>query len=455
MQRGDKWGLVGANGAGKSTLIKIIVGEIEPDAGTVEVSADADVGYLPQILGEDESLTVLNSHRDHRVVEESTMSKIRVLTVGGSPYEIGYTHGKRYAREIGELTEERLRLSGDPFWIGGQHATRSEVLSIGNACLRHHEEFAPELMEEMRGMADATGIGVNELVIMNGFTDFIDVVASPAVLGAHRMTPGDPMNGGGCSAFLVDPSASADGNGFVGQTWDMHATATPYVILLDIRPDDGPAVLTFTMTGCVGMIGMNEHGVSVGINNILGGDGRAGVHWVYVVRKMLAQSTVDDALVVLQEAHLSGAHNYLVMGPDAGGMLRGYNVERMATRTHVTPVPSVFAHTNHCLVPAMGEVERPRTTFSQASTLARHAQTDAYLRGREGQITVETLMELTRHHENDGPSICAHVRPDYHLESSGACIMAPRIGKLWALWGNPCQNEYEAFQVGAPERIVG
>ncbi|MEZ4609969.1 MAG: hypothetical protein R2838_06930 [Caldilineaceae bacterium] len=42
--------------------------------------------------------------------------------------------------------------------------------------------------------------------------------------------------------------------------------------------------MTFTITGCVGMIGMNEHGVAVGINNLLGRDGRPGVHWPFVVR---------------------------------------------------------------------------------------------------------------------------------------------------------------------------
>ena len=107
------------------------------------------------------------------------MSKVRVLQVSGSPYELGYTHGKAFAKEIGELTEERLHLSCDPFWTGGQQASLDEVLALGQACLRYHEEFDPALMEEMRGMADATGIGVNELVIMNGFTDFVDVVANP------------------------------------------------------------------------------------------------------------------------------------------------------------------------------------------------------------------------------------------------------------------------------------
>ncbi len=377
------------------------------------------------------------------------MTRIRTLTVSGSAYDIGFAHGCAFTQAIGELTEERLRLSCDPFWTGGQQATLDEVLAIGRACLRHHETFAPDLMEEMRGMADATGIGVNELVIMNGFTDFVDIIANPAVLGRHRdngALPGDAID---CTAFIVDSSAAADGRGYLGQTWDMHSTATPYVLMLDVRPQDGPALMTFTITGCVGMIGMNEHGVAVGINNLLGAEGRPGVHWVYVVRKMLAQRSVDDALAVLRGAQLSGAHNYLLLGPSVDGALRGYNVEHMATRAHVVPVETVYAHTNHCLIQNMIDVERPRKSVSHESTLARHDQAGRFLGEQVGAITVETLMALTRYHEGSGLSVCAHVQPGYDVESSGACIMSPLTGELWALWGNPCQNEYEAFHVGA------
>ena len=375
------------------------------------------------------------------------MAPIRVLTIAGSPYELGYVHGKTYANEIGELTEERLRLSCDPFWTGGQQASLDEVLAIGRACLRHHEAFAPELMEEMRGMADATGLGVNELVIMNGFTDFVDIIANPAVLGHARAGGVLPNEVSDCTAFVVAPPASATGHGYLGQTWDMHSTATPYVLMLDLHPQDSPALMTFTITGCVGMIGMNEHGVAVGINNLLAAEGRPGVHWVYVVRKMLAQRTVEDALAVLQGAHLSGAHNYLLLGPDATGALRGYNVEHMVTRTHVIPVQSIYAHTNHCLIQEMVNVERPRKSVSQASTLARQDQASHFLGEQAGQITVETLMALTRYHEGDALSVCAHVQPGYDVESSGACIMSPSTRELWALWGNPCEHAYEAFRV--------
>ena len=58
MHAGDKWGLVGANGIGKSTLVKIIAGEVEQDAGTVQLGPDTEIGYLPQVLTAAEGQTI-------------------------------------------------------------------------------------------------------------------------------------------------------------------------------------------------------------------------------------------------------------------------------------------------------------------------------------------------------------------------------------------------------------
>jgi ATP-binding cassette subfamily F protein uup len=49
IQRGDRWGLIGPNGAGKSTLIKLILGEIEPDAGTIRRGTNVQVAYFDQM----------------------------------------------------------------------------------------------------------------------------------------------------------------------------------------------------------------------------------------------------------------------------------------------------------------------------------------------------------------------------------------------------------------------
>jgi ATP-binding cassette, subfamily F, member 3 len=48
VNRGERIGLVGPNGAGKTTLFSMILGEAEPDAGTVTLERAARLGYLPQ-----------------------------------------------------------------------------------------------------------------------------------------------------------------------------------------------------------------------------------------------------------------------------------------------------------------------------------------------------------------------------------------------------------------------
>ncbi|NPD15630.1 ATP-binding cassette domain-containing protein [Xinfangfangia sp. D13-10-4-6] len=48
VQPGDRVALVGRNGSGKSTLMKVMAGIVEPDKGSVVVSAGTTVGYMEQ-----------------------------------------------------------------------------------------------------------------------------------------------------------------------------------------------------------------------------------------------------------------------------------------------------------------------------------------------------------------------------------------------------------------------
>ncbi|QXL84361.1 ATP-binding cassette domain-containing protein [Comamonas sp. NLF-1-9] len=47
--RGDKVGLLGPNGAGKTTLLKLMLGELQPDSGTVRLGATLQVAYFDQL----------------------------------------------------------------------------------------------------------------------------------------------------------------------------------------------------------------------------------------------------------------------------------------------------------------------------------------------------------------------------------------------------------------------
>ena len=56
----DKIGLVGANGAGKSTLLKLLAGDMELDSGEIVIPQDKTVGYLPQELRNESTLSIFD-----------------------------------------------------------------------------------------------------------------------------------------------------------------------------------------------------------------------------------------------------------------------------------------------------------------------------------------------------------------------------------------------------------
>jgi ATP-binding cassette subfamily F protein uup len=78
IMRGDRIGLIGANGVGKTTLLRLLIGEIAPDAGEVRRGANVHVAYYDQqreqldpersvvdTLGDGNDLITVNGHPRH------------------------------------------------------------------------------------------------------------------------------------------------------------------------------------------------------------------------------------------------------------------------------------------------------------------------------------------------------------------------------------------------------
>jgi ATP-binding cassette subfamily F protein uup len=62
IMRSDRIGLIGPNGAGKSTLIRLILGELAPDAGTVRLGTRLNIAYFDQLRTQlDPSVTLADA----------------------------------------------------------------------------------------------------------------------------------------------------------------------------------------------------------------------------------------------------------------------------------------------------------------------------------------------------------------------------------------------------------
>lgn len=357
---------------------------------------------------------------------------IPVLELAGAPFDMGRRHGEAFAGAIRAYARERVRLAGSAMWVD-RDVPRAEVLRLAEASLAAHRSYAPDLAEELEGLAAGAGITAAEAVVVGGFTDFIDTVYRAA---GGVGVPSASAGADDCTALLLPAERSADGHALLAQTWDMHEDSTEHIVLLRGRPRNGPAFLAYTTAGCVGMIGINEAGVAVGINNLMGGDGRVGVTWPFAVRRMLQAETLEGALAALEEAPLAGGHNFLVM--DASG--RGANVEAMSTQREVTPLgDDAIAHTNHCLAAATHAVERPRDAASQVSSEERLARADALLDGRTvGLDDVRALLA-------EEPVICHRGEPPKHVGTCGAVVLRPATREMWAVRGLPSDNAFERF----------
>ena len=52
IQRGDRVGIVGRNGIGKTTLVKLLLGELQPDGGSVQLGTRLEIAYSDQLRGQ-------------------------------------------------------------------------------------------------------------------------------------------------------------------------------------------------------------------------------------------------------------------------------------------------------------------------------------------------------------------------------------------------------------------
>ena len=110
----DRIGLVGKNGAGKSTLLKIIHKELEPEAGSMVITAGFKTGYLPQEMTTNFSRSVWEETLAAFIEQKQLEKQITHITEQLSlrdDYESEAYH--KLAQQLADYTDRFLILGGN------------------------------------------------------------------------------------------------------------------------------------------------------------------------------------------------------------------------------------------------------------------------------------------------------------------------------------------------------
>lgn len=357
--------------------------------------------------------------------------RLPLFRLAGRPEEMGSQHGALAKAILSQGIESRLKICREFPDVKGKFKPDSEIRELAKECEKAHEKFCPDLMRELRATAESAEVDATDLLIYNGFTDFKDL------LFANGGVPG------GCTTFAISPQSSADGTGWIGQTWDMYRSALPYVCLLDLKPAGKPRALMVSLAGCVGMFGLNDAGLAVCTNNLHPQSGRLGVFWPFVMRKLLECNSLPAAEEILANVTVAGGHNFLIMGPPDDGFSEW---EIMPFQRFKRSASGWTCHTNHCLNEFTAEVERIDGPIGRLSSELRQQQAVRFLNMRLPSISKDDLISLTRWEEpGEEHSVCMRPVEGYDVQTCAAAIMNPSTLKMWALKGRPVDAEYQKF----------
>lgn len=244
--------------------------------------------------------------------------------------------------QYGAQAVDRIRRSVG-FYAGQLEAmtlTRTEVRSLVDTFLQKIVEFEPLYVDEMRGIADAAGVDLQDIVMVNARTEVLRMGRQQAESQALDRHPD------GCTGAVVLPEMSGTKRLLHGQNWDWKAECADTGVVLRIRRDDGPDILTFTEAGGLARSGMNSAGIALTANYLASDRDfrQVGVPLSLLRRKALETPHFALALQTLYCTPKSASNN-LMLSHAAGVAL---DIECAPDESFIVhPSGGLLVHSNH------------------------------------------------------------------------------------------------------------
>ncbi len=175
VQRGDRIALVGPNGVGKTTLLKMLTGEIEPDAGTVKHGTSLDIAVFDQARAAlDPEMTLwesLTGDADMRVSGAADQVMVR----GTPQHVVGYLKSFLFSDAQARAKVKSLSGGEKARLLLARIMARQSNLLVLDEPTNDLDVETLDLLQDLLGDYDGT------VLLVSHDRDFLDRVATATV----------------------------------------------------------------------------------------------------------------------------------------------------------------------------------------------------------------------------------------------------------------------------------
>lgn len=324
-----------------------------------------------------------------------------IRAVTGSGWQLGYTHGVAVATQARAFLDDRLlRINALLMQPTSIERLRAELCEYFDVIARTW----PAMAEEIEGFARGAHISREEAILMQ---------VRREIVGYSRV----PVSGD-CTTFAHVSSENA----VIGQTVDLNGDLESEGYVLDVAETgtDARRLVMLTFTGLSGYLGMNSHGLCIGINLVLGGEWRPGIPAYMALRYLLEHArTVSECAALLEQVPLASSRSFMLCDHQSAAYVEFANGE-FAWRGGDSLV-----HTNHFMEEKFAERDQ-LNVFARNGSKRRMAACEQALRSLSSATDMDAYWRLL-----EAEPICIKSVGDIRREVTVArVLMQPRAGRF-------------------------
>jgi isopenicillin-N N-acyltransferase-like protein len=344
-----------------------------------------------------------------------------LVEVSGSPLERG--------RQYGEQAADRIRLGIEHY--SAQLRTNNLTAEDIDVLVRRFEptidKFDPTYLEEMRGIAEGAGAAYASVVLLNARTEILKLAQRPA--DERLMLDDDPD---GCTGVVAMPEVTKDGRLIHAQNWDWKVECADTAVVLKVRRDDGPDILTFTEAGALARSGFNAAGIAITANYLETDRDyrRLGVPLALIRRKVLEQRQLAASMRAVYATSKSAANNMIVS--QANGVAIDFECAPDET-FQVHPERGLIVHANHFQSPVALSKLKDTGIANTPDSLYRDIRVRSLIEPHLGHVTRDTVKNALFDDFETPWSVCRPPRKNlsHNLSATVAMIvMEPMLGVM-------------------------